>query len=134
MHLPKLAARVLGERRGMALLDLAVALLVLSVAFLGTLAATSATAGGVERSRRVSAAALAAQDEMEAWINRPFVQVVIGAHPCTVAPPPGLSCSVDVTAVATEPGGIAVRRVSVTLTGGDGAVVYSAAGFVADGT
>lgn len=133
MRLLRTSTQVWGGQRGMALLDLAVALLVLSVAFLGTLAATSATGGGVERSRRVSAAALAAQDEMEVWINRPFVQVVVGAHPCSTAPPAGMTCAVEVSTVPTDPGGIAVRRVTVTLTGADGAAVYSAAGFVADG-
>lgn len=96
--------RLARDRRGVALLELAVALFVLSVAVLGALAATAAAAGGLEQTRRLGAAALAAQGELEYQTGRPYADLAAAAcaaapcppQPCARPVPAGLACALEV--------------------------------------
>ncbi len=134
------ARRILAQSRGTTLLDVALALFVLSVAVVGTLAAVSAAAEGVARARRVTAAALAADEVLAELDNKSFAFATGTMSGTWDTPWSGGSTGVPAgtwTATTDSPGidDARLKRVSVSVywPPASSAALYGLSGYMVQG-
>jgi len=118
---PRLAAR-LRDDRGIGLVELLIALLVLNVGIFATLAAFTSGALALRRASHVSTAAAIADQEMEKLRDSSYATIQqLQSAPLTIDPwpsaPDGRAYKVQVQATPVTPsGGVQVEQVTVTVT------------------